>query len=150
MPTFSQISDLDSAVGTHLGYSDWIEITQERINLFADATSDHQWIHVDPKRAAQGPFQTTIAHGYLTLSLAVPAVEQLLRVEGSQMGINYGANKVRFISPVPVGSRVRAGAAVAGVEDFGGGRAVTLDLTFEVEETERPACVAQVIFRIYG
>ncbi|CAN5146220.1 MaoC family dehydratase [soil metagenome] len=150
MPTFAQIADPHSVFGTHLGYSDWIEITQERINLFADATSDHQWIHVDPERAAQGPFQTTIAHGYLTLSLAVPAVEQLLRVEGSQMGINYGANKVRFISPVPVGSRVRAGAAVAGVADFGGGRAVTLDLTFEVEGTEKPACVAQVIFRIYG
>lgn len=147
---FASIAELDDAVGTHLGYSDWIEITQERINLFAEATSDHQWIHVDPERAAQGPFGTTIAHGYLTLSLAVPATEQLLKVEGSQMGINYGANKVRFISPVPVGSRVRAGASVAAVEDFGAGRAVTLDLTFEIEGTEKPACVAQVIFRIYG
>ena len=147
---FASISELDDAVGTHLGYSDWIDITQERINLFAEATSDHQWIHVNPERAAQGPFGTTIAHGYLTLSLAVPATEQLLKVEGSQMGINYGANKVRFISPVPVGSRVRAGAAVAAVEDFGGGRAVTLDVTFEIDGTEKPACVAQVIFRIYG
>lgn len=147
---FASISELDDAVGTHLGYSDWIDITQERINLFAEATSDHQWIHVDPERAASGPFGTTIAHGYLTLSLAVPATEQLLKVEGSQMGINYGANKVRFISPVPVGSRVRAGAAVAAVEDFGGGRAVTLDVTFEIDGTEKPACVAQVIFRIYG
>ena len=147
---FGSISELDDAVGTHLGYSDWIDITQERINLFAEATSDHQWIHVDPERAASGPFGTTIAHGYLTLSLAVPATEQLLKVEGSQMGINYGANKVRFISPVPVGSRVRAGAAVAAVEDFGGGRAVTLDVTFEIDGTEKPACVAQVIFRIYG
>ncbi len=147
---FGSISELDDAVGTHLGYSDWIEITQERINLFAEATSDHQWIHVDPERAASGPFGTTIAHGYLTLSLAVPATEQLLKVEGSQMGINYGANKVRFISPVPVGSRVRAGAAVAAVEDFGGGRAVTLDVIFEIDGTEKPACVAQVIFRIYG
>lgn len=147
---FASISELDDAVGTHLGFSDWIEITQERINLFAEATSDHQWIHVDPERAVEGPFGTTIAHGYLTLSLAVPATEQLLKVEGSQMGINYGANKVRFISPVPVGSRVRAGAAVAAVEDFGGGRAVTLDVTFEIDGTEKPACVAQVIFRVYG
>jgi acyl dehydratase len=150
MSTFAQVSELDTSVGTHLGYSDWIEITQERINRFAEATSDHQWIHVDPDRAAQGPFGTTIAHGYLTLSLAVPAVEQLLQVEGALMGINYGANKVRFISPVPVGSRVRAGATVAQVEDFGGGRAVTLDVVFEIEGNEKPACVAQVIFRIYA
>ncbi|MCA1736430.1 MAG: MaoC family dehydratase [Actinobacteria bacterium] len=147
---FSSISELDDAVGTHLGHSDWIDITQERINLFAEATSDHQWIHIDPERAAQGPFGTTIAHGYLTLSLAVPATKDLLHVEGAQMGINYGANKVRFISPVPVDSRVRAGASVAAVEDFGGGRAVTLDVTFEIEGAEKPACVAQVIFRIYG
>jgi acyl dehydratase len=147
---FAHVSDLDNAIGSHLGYSDWIEITQERINLFADATSDHQWIHVDPERAKQGPFGTAIAHGYLTLSLAVPAVDQLMKVDGALMGINYGANKVRFISPVPVGSRVRAGATVAQVEDFGGGRSVTLDLVFEIEGNEKPACVAQVVFRIYG
>jgi acyl dehydratase len=150
MTTFKHVSELDTSIGTHLGYSDWIEITQERINQFADATSDHQWIHVDPDRAAHGPFGTTIAHGYLTLSLAVPAVEQLLRVEGALMGINYGANKVRFVSPVPVGSRVRASASVAQVDDFGGGRAVTLDVVFEIEGNEKPACVAQVIFRIYA
>ncbi|MGI8517345.1 MAG: MaoC family dehydratase [Acidimicrobiia bacterium] len=147
---FSSISELDDAVGTHLGYSDWIDITQERINLFADATSDHQWIHVDPERAKDGPFGTAIAHGFLTLSLAVPLTKDLLHVEDAQMGINYGANRVRFISPVPVDSRVRAGASVAAVDDFGGGRAVTLDVTFEIEGAEKPACVAQVIFRIYG
>jgi acyl dehydratase len=150
MTTFARVADLDDAVGSHLGYSDWIEITQERINTFADATNDHQWIHVDPERAAQGPFQTTIAHGYLTLSLAVPLTEQIFKVDGAQMGINYGANKVRFINPVPVNSKVRAGAVLAGVEDFGGGRTVTLDVTFEIEGTEKPACVAQVIYRIYG
>lgn len=150
MPAFGSVSELDDAVGSHLGYSDWILVTQERINLFADATSDHQWIHIDPERAAEGPFGTAIAHGYLTLSLSVPAVGQLLKVEGALMAINYGANRVRFISPVPVDSRVRAGATVAAVEDFGGGRAVTLDLTFEIEDNEKPACVAQVVFRIYG
>lgn len=150
MTTFATPTDLDAAVGSHLGYSAWFEITQQRINLFADATNDHQWIHVDPDRAANGPFGTPVAHGYLTLSLAVPFVEQILKVEGAQMGINYGANKVRFIAPVPVGSRLRAGAVLAAVEDFGGGRQVTLDLTFEIEGAEKPACVAQVIYRFYG
>ncbi len=150
MPVFAEVSDLDAAVGTDLGYSDWIEITQERIDQFAQATSDHQWIHVDPERAAVGPFGTTIAHGYLTLSLAVPLMQQFFKVENAQMGINYGSNKVRFISPVPVGSRVRAKGTIAGVEDFGNGRQVTLDVTFEIEGNEKPACVAQVISRVYG
>lgn len=149
MTTFASPTELESAIGTHLGYSEWLEITQERINLFADATSDHQWIHVDPERAAKGLFGTTIAHGYLTLSLAVLFVDQVLTVEGVSMGINYGTNKVRFISPVPVGSRLRAGAVLAGVENFGGGRQVTLDLTFEIEGVDKPACVAQVVYRFY-
>ncbi|HEY3427326.1 MAG TPA: MaoC family dehydratase [Acidimicrobiia bacterium] len=150
MTSFASPTEMDAAVGHHLGYSEWLEITQERVNLFADATSDHQWIHVDPERAKTGPFGTTVAHGYLTLSLAVPFVEQILKVEGALMGINYGANKVRFITPVPVGCRLRAGAVLAGTEDFGGGRQVTLDLTFEIEGAEKPACVAQVVYRFYG
>jgi acyl dehydratase len=150
MTTFASISELAGAVGTHLGYSDWLEITQERINDFAEATDDHQWIHVDPVLAAAGPFGTTIAHGYLTLSLAVRFVAELFEVEGVSMGVNYGTNKVRFVSPVPVGSKLRAGAVVAAVDEIGGGVQATLDLTFEVEGSEKPACVAQVVYRMYA
>lgn len=150
MTTFASISELVGAVGTHLGYSDWLEITQERINDFAEATDDHQWIHVDPVLAASGPFGTTIAHGYLTLSLAVRFVAELFEVQGVSMGVNYGTNKVRFISPVPVGSKLRAGAVVAAVDEIGGGVQATLDLTFEVEGSEKPACVAQVVYRMYA
>jgi len=150
MTTFASISDLAGAVGTHLGYSDWLEITQERINAFADATDDHQWIHVDPVLAASGPFGTTIAHGYLTLSLAVRFVAELFEVQGVSMGVNYGTNKVRFVSPVAVGSKLRAGGVVGGVEEIGGGVQVILDLTFEVEGSEKPACVAQVLYRLYA
>ncbi|HEX5671361.1 MAG TPA: MaoC family dehydratase [Acidimicrobiia bacterium] len=150
MTTFASISELVGAVGTHLGYSDWLEITQERINDFAEATDDHQWIHVDPVLAASGPFGTTIAHGYLTLSLAVRFVAELFEVLGVSMGVNYGTNKVRFISPVPVGSKLRAGAVVAAVDEIGGGVQATLDLTFEVEGSEKPACVAQVVYRMYA
>jgi acyl dehydratase len=150
MTTFASISELTGAVGTHLGYSDWLEITQERIDAFAEATDDHQWIHVDPVLAASGPFGTTIAHGYLTLSLAVRFVAGLFEVQGVSMGVNYGTNKVRFVSPVPVGSKLRAGAAVAAVDEIGGGVQATLDLTFEVEGSEKPACVAQVVYRMYA
>ncbi len=150
MTTFASISELAGAVGTHLGYSDWLEITQERINDFAEATDDHQWIHVDPVLAASGPFGTTIAHGYLTLSLAVRFVAELFEVQGVSMGVNYGTNKVRFVSPVPVGSKLRAGAVVAAVDEIGGGVQATLDLTFEVEGSEKPACVAQVVYRMYA
>ncbi len=150
MTTFASISELVGAVGTHLGYSDWLEITQERINDFAEATDDHQWIHVDPVLAASGPFGTTIAHGYLTLSLAVRFVAELFEVQGVSMGVNYGTNKVRFVSPVPVGSKLRAGAVVAAVDEIGGGVQATLDLTFEVEGSEKPACVAQVVYRMYA
>ncbi|MGQ0848523.1 MAG: MaoC family dehydratase [Actinomycetota bacterium] len=149
MRTFDDLNQLDDFVGTHLGFSDWIEITQRRINLFAEATDDHQWIHVDPERAVQGPFTTTISHGYLTLSLAVPLVAQIYRVAGVRMGINYGSNKVRFVSPVPVGSRIRAGATLNSVEDVPGGRQVVLDVTFEIEGSDKPACVAQVVSRLY-
>jgi acyl dehydratase len=149
MTTFTSPSELAGSVGSHLGYSDWLEITQERINAFADATDDHQWIHVDPERARSGPFGTTIAHGYLTLSLAVRFAAEIFQVEGRVMGVNYGSNRVRFISPVPVGSRLRAGGTLAAVEEVPGGYQVTVDLTFEVEGAEKPACVAQVLYRMY-
>ena len=136
-------------VGKELGHSEWQPITQERVNLFADATDDHQWIHVDPERAKQGPFGGVIAHGYLTLSLAPTMLGEVLTVEGMKFGVNYGCNKVRFPSPVPVGSELRLGATVAGVEDVDGGVQVTIDLTFEVKDAPKPACVAQVVYRYY-
>jgi acyl dehydratase len=152
MRTIATLEELKSLVGQEVAVSDWIEITQERVNRFADATGDHQWIHVDVERATrESPFGGPIAHGYLTLSLAPTLLPQVMRVEGVTMGVNYGANKVRFPSPVPVGSKLRAGAAVASVEDVGGGGAqVTLDVTFEVEGAPKPACVAQVVFRYYA
>jgi acyl dehydratase len=150
--TIQGIDGLKAKVGEHLGYSDYLEITQDRVNRFADATGDHQWIHVDVDRAnRESPFGGPIAHGYLTLALAPSLLPQVLRVEGVTMGVNYGANKVRFPSPVPVGSKLRAGADITSVEDVGGGGAqVTLDVTFEVEGAPKPACVAQVVFRYYA
>ncbi|HKX75389.1 MAG TPA: MaoC family dehydratase [Acidimicrobiia bacterium] len=149
MSTFASIDELKGAVGQHLGYSQWLPITQERINAFAEATDDHQWIHVDPEQAKSGPFGTTIAHGYLTLSLAVRFLAEIFQVEGVTMGINYGSNRVRFVSPVPVGSRLRAGGVLAGVEDVPGGVQALIDLTFEIEGGDKPACVAQVVSRLY-
>lgn len=146
---FPSLDALRSAVGQHIGYSDWWEITQDRIDAFADATDDHQWIHVDPERAAAGPFGTTIAHGYLTLSMAVPMVREIYAVERAAMAINYGANKVRFPAPVPVGSKLRAGATLADIREIDGGVDVMLDLVFEIEGGEKPACVAQVVYRYY-
>jgi|SRR5580658_8766462 acyl dehydratase len=149
MTTVAKIDDLPSFVGQHLGYSDWREITQEQVNQFADATGDHQWIHVDPERAKSGPFGGPIAHGYLTLSLVSVLVGQVFAVEGITMAINYGANKVRFPSPVPVGSELRLGASLAGVEDVAGGVQVTLDVTLEVKDATKPSCAAQVVLRFY-
>ena len=146
---FSSIEALKEAVGTHLGYSDWWEITQERVNTFADATDDHQFIHVDPEAAAQTPFGGPIAHGYLTLSMAVPLVGQILEVEGVKMGVNYGVNRVRFPAPVPVGSNLRAGAEVVSIEDVPGGVQLVLDVTFEIEDGDKPVCVAQTVSRYY-
>ena len=143
------IDELKTLQGEHLGYSDWVEISQERVNTFADATGDHQWIHVDPERAKDGPFGTTIAHGYLTLSLAPALLPQILIVGGISMGVNYGCGKVRFPSPVPVGSKVRAGAELVSVEDVAGGAQVTMLVTFEVEGAPKPSCVAEVIYRYY-
>ncbi|MFI6105554.1 MaoC family dehydratase [Streptomyces sp. NPDC093595] len=146
---FTSAEELRAAVGEQLGHSDWLEVDQKRIDLFAEATGDHQWIHVDPERAATGPFKATIAHGYLTLSLLPLFVPQIMRVEGMRMGVNYGTNKVRFPSPVPVGSRLRATAVLKGVEDAGGGVQVTAVVTVEREGGEKPACVAESVSRYY-
>jgi len=137
----------DVQPGLELGPSEWREVTQERIDAFAAATDDPQWIHVDPERAAAGPFGTTIAHGYLTLALLVPFSYELLPVEDAALSVNYGLNRVRFPSPVPSGSRVRARFRVAGVEDVVGGTQVTLAATVEREGAEKPACVAELVFR---
>lgn len=145
---FTSADELRAAVGERLGHSDWLEVDQKRIDLFAEATGDHQWIHVDPEAAARGPFGTTIAHGYLTLSLLPALVPQLLRVEGVTMGLNYGANKVRFPAPVPVGSRLRATAVLKEVVDVpGGGAQLTLAVTVEREGGDKPVCVAEPVYR---
>ncbi|MFI6364035.1 MaoC family dehydratase [Nocardia sp. NPDC050630] len=145
MKVFNGIGELEQAVGTHLGYSEWHTVTQEQIDLFAEATGDHQWIHVDPERAAQGPFGTTIAHGYLTLSLLPQLVWQVYRVDGVKMGINYGSNKVRFPSPVPSGSRVRAGVELVKLEPTKAGVQVTARVTIEREGGDKPACIAEAL-----
>ena len=135
-------------VGDVFGPSSWIEITQEKIDGFADATGDHQWIHVDPERARNGPFGSTIAHGYLTLSLLPVASDEVVP-KGGSMGINYGVNRVRFPAPVPVGSRVRGSFEVVSVEEIQGGFQATLATTIEREGGEKPVCVAEVVFRSY-
>jgi acyl dehydratase len=145
----NSIDELAALVGTHLGYSDYLTVTQEQVNLFADATGDHQWIHVDPERAAAGPFGHTIAHGYLTLSLVPVLLAGVLRVEGVAMGVNYGTNKVRFSAPVPVGSDIRAGATLASIDEVAGGVQAVLDVIVEVRDAAKPSCVAQVVFRYY-
>jgi acyl dehydratase len=143
------IEEIKSLAGKDLGKSAWLEITQDRVNLFADATDDHQWIHVDPERAKSGPFGVAIAHGYLTLSLAPVLLNKVIRVDNMKFGVNYGANKVRFPSPVPVGSDLRMGVTVGGVDDVEGGVQVTFDLVMEVRDAPKPACVAQVVYRYY-
>jgi len=145
----NSIKELSVLVGTHLGYSDYLTVTQEQVNLFADATGDHQWIHVDPERAAAGPFGHTIAHGYLTLSLVPVLLGSVLKVDGVAMGVNYGTNKVRFTAPVPVGSELRAGATLASLDEVAGGVQVALDVAVEVKDATKPSCVAQVVFRYY-
>lgn len=146
---FTSPDELRAAVGEQLGYTDWLEVDQKRIDLFAEATGDHQWIHVDPEKAAAGPFKTTIAHGYLTLSLLPLFGPQLMRVEGVTMGVNYGTNKVRFPAPVPVGSRLRATARITGVEDVTGGVQVAVAFTVEREGGDKPVCVAESVSRYY-
>ena len=145
------IAGLKELVGQHLGYSEYLDITQERVNTFADATGDHQWIHVDPERAAkESPFGGPIAHGYLTLSLGPALMPSIMTVTGMKMGVNYGAGKIRFPSPVPVGSRLRLGAKLDSLEDLpNNGAQVTMTFTFEVEDAPKPSCVAAIIFRYY-
>lgn len=147
---FDSLDDLRKAVGTEVGVSDWLEIDQARINMFADATEDHQWIHVDPQAAALGPFGTTVAHGYLTLSLLPRLSESIVRVSGVRMGINYGLNKVRFPAPVPVGSRVRAHYELQSIEDVdNGGVQTVFKVTVEREGGDKPVCVAETVSRFY-
>lgn len=151
MPTiFDTPAALKESAGRQLGASDWLAIEQERINLFADATGDHQWIHVDPERAASGPFGACIAHGYLTLSLVNLFLPQIVEVRGVRMGVNYGADKVRFPSPVVVGSRVRGrGELIAAEETADGAVQATIRVTVEIEGVDRPACVVDTISRFY-
>ena len=149
MKTITGLDELKAAEGELVGTSDWHEVTQEAINDFADVTGDHQWIHVDVERAKETPFGGTIAHGYYTLSLAPMFTEQVMSLEGFAFAINYGLNKVRFPAPVPVGSRVRCHVKVASLEEIPGGAQIMLELTFEVEGGEKPACVAQTLARVY-
>ena len=145
--TFSSPKDLLDASGTQLGPTDWITITQDQINKFADATLDNQWIHVDSERAKAGPFGAPIAHGYLTMSLASHFLGQLVRVEGISMGINYGAEKVRFPSPVPVGSRLRGRGEILDAKEVPGGVQATTRITIEREGGEKPAAVVEAVSR---
>ena len=148
--TVDGVEGVQGLVGQHLGWSDWVTITQEQVNQFAEATGDHQWIHVDPERAAkESPFGGPIAHGYLTLSLLPMLVPQILETTGFRMGVNYGTEKVRFPSPVPVGSRVRAGATLDSATPFDGGVAMVVTVTVEVEGATKPSMVATTLTRRY-
>jgi acyl dehydratase len=146
---FESLDELGKAVGEQLGYSDWHTVTQDQINAFADATGDHQWIHIDPEAAAKGPFGTTIAHGFLTLSLIPMLTVQVSRVSGIRMGVNYGLNKVRFPAPVPVGSKVRAGVKLLSFESIAGGAQAVNEVTIEREGGDKPCCVAETVVRYY-
>lgn len=150
MRIFNGLDEFVAAAGSELGPTDWMEITQDRVNLFADATDDHQWIHVDPERAAGGPFGGTIAHGLLTLSLLPHFTHQLYRVDNVKLAVNYGYNKVRFITPVRVGANVRARAAIADVAQLDGAVQATMTVTVEIEGSEKPAAVAESIVRFIG
>ena len=147
MRVFTTLDEVAAASGEELGSSEWITIEQDRVDQFAEATGDHQWIHVDPERAKDGPFGTTIAHGYLTLSLTNLFLPQIVEVTGISMGVNYGVGKVRFPAPVPVGSRIRGGAEVYEVETVAGGVQATIIITVEIEGSAKPACVVESISR---
>jgi acyl dehydratase len=149
MREFPSTAAVKDATGEHLGYSDWHTVDQKTVDMFAEATGDHQWIHVDPDRAAKGPFGRTIAHGFLTLSLIPALTEQIFRIHGVRMGVNYGLNKVRFPAPLPVGNRVRAGMEVAEVTDVEDGVQVVSRVTVEVEGATKPCCVAETVSRFY-
>ena len=147
---FNHPSELKGSVGKQLGVSEWLEIDQARIDKFADATGDHQWIHVDPERAKEGAFGSTIAHGYLTLSLVNKFLPEIIDVRGISMGVNYGSDRLRFPAPVPVNSRVRGSAELIKVEDVKGGAVQsTVRVTVEIEGGERPACVIDTLSRYY-
>ncbi|MFD8232217.1 MaoC family dehydratase [Streptomyces sp. NPDC059696] len=148
--TVNGLDELKKLAGSDLGTSDWIEVTQERIDTFADATGDHQWIHVDPERAEQGPFGAPIAHGYLTLSLFIPLFTELLDVQGVTTKVNYGLNKVRFPAPVKAGSRIRLTARLAEAEEVPGGVQITVEGAIEIEGAAKPAAVLQSLSRFYA
>ncbi|MGK5682637.1 MaoC family dehydratase [Actinoplanes sp. URMC 104] len=151
MLTLTGLDELRTLPGRDLGHSSWLEVTQDRVDAFAEATGDHQWIHVDADRAARGPFGGTIAHGYLTLALVIPFFAELLRVEGLTMGVNYGLDRLRFASPVRVGSRIRlAATAVAAEEVSRRCVQVTFDFTVQIDGVDKPACVARPIYRYYA
>ncbi len=141
--------ELKGLIGEHLGYSPYVSISQEQVNQFAEATGDHQWIHIDVERATAGPFGAPIAHGYLTLSLGPALYPQVVSIGGFSMGVNYGTNKVRFMSPVKVGSNLRLGVKLLDVTDISGGIQSTMEFTFECEGVDKPSCVAEVVFRSY-
>jgi acyl dehydratase len=149
MRVFTGADELRAAAGEQLGVSGWMTIEQQRVNAFADATEDHQWIHIDPQRAAAGPFGTTIAHGFLTLSLLSHLIDQTYRVEGTTMVINYGLNKVRFPAPVPVGSSVRAEVALAEATEVSGGLQLVVRATLQIDGNAKPGCVADWVTRVY-
>ena len=149
MRTFKHLNELQALVGQEVAVSDWIAIDQQRINLFADATGDHQWIHIDVERAAKGPFGTTVAHGFLTLSLLPEMSASAMQVEDSHMGVNYGLNKVRFTAPVPVDSRVRGRFKLLSYDPFDGGAMLTMQVTMEREGSDKPVCVAESLARRY-
>jgi acyl dehydratase len=146
----TDMASLREAAGTHLGYTEWQEMTQDRVNQFADATDDHQFIHVDVERAKQTPFGGTVAHGYLTLSLMAPVMGQLMKVSDVAMGVNYGLDRVRFPAPLPVGAQWRGSAAISEVTEIEGGLQVKVTGTIEVKDSEKPACVAECLVRLYG
>jgi acyl dehydratase len=149
MKTISGIEGYKALAGQELGESDWLQIDQERIDKFADATGDHQWIHVDVEKAKQGPFGTTIAHGFLTLSLIPGLTGGLIHVDGVRMGINYGLNRVRFPNPVRVGSRVKASVKNVSIEDVQGGIQIVNEVTISIDGEPKPACVAEMVTRLY-
>jgi acyl dehydratase len=149
MQVFNGVDELRAAAGSRVGVSEWITVDQSQVDMFADATQDHQWIHVDEERAKDGPFGTTIAHGFLTLSLLPAFIAQTYRIDGGRMGINYGLNRVRFTAPLPVGSRVRADVELIDVADVAGGVQVTTKVTVDIEGSERPALVAEWLTRQY-
>ena len=149
MRSFATMAELETLIGEEVAVGDWVEVTQERIQLFADATGDHQWIHLDRERAAAGPFGTTIAHGFLTLSLLPEMAAHAFEVRDTRMGVNYGLNRVRFPAPVPSGSRLRGRFRLLRVEPLEGGAQITMEVTMEREGSDKPVCVAESVARRY-